>query len=120
MLTQRDLFLELDEVMQLLMWVEHFDGKIPPPAIIKPKPLWTGKQMISLIMPKVNFERDRPSPKTSDPYFHEHDGKIIIINGEVLSGIICKKSVGTGESGLVHICMMEKGFETTRIFMSYF
>jgi DNA-directed RNA polymerase II subunit RPB1 len=29
--TYRDNFLELDMVMQLLMWIEDFDGKIPPP-----------------------------------------------------------------------------------------
>jgi DNA-directed RNA polymerase II subunit RPB1 len=41
--TLRDNFLKLDEVMQLLMWIPEFDGKIPPPCILKPSPLWSGK-----------------------------------------------------------------------------
>jgi len=31
---------------------------------------------------------------------------------------MCSKTVGKSQSGLIHICMLEKGFEETRIFMS--
>lgn len=37
--------------MNLLMWLPSWDGKMPHPAILKPKPLWTGKQLFSLIIP---------------------------------------------------------------------
>jgi hypothetical protein len=40
--TLKDTFLELDAVMQLLMWV-NYDGNLPHPTVIKPKQLWTGK-----------------------------------------------------------------------------
>jgi DNA-directed RNA polymerase II subunit RPB1 len=40
--TQRDSFIELDLAMNLLMWIDY-DGTLPTPAILKPKPLWTGK-----------------------------------------------------------------------------
>jgi len=53
--TQRDAFLEVDAVMNLLMWVGNFDGTLPQPCILKPKPLWTGKQIMSLIIPNVNL-----------------------------------------------------------------
>lgn len=43
--TKRDTFLEKDMMMNTLMWVSNFDGKIPIPAIMKPKQLWTGKQV---------------------------------------------------------------------------
>ncbi len=49
--TMRDNFLTKVEVMQLLMWVPTFNGLIPPPAILKPTPLWTGKQILSMILP---------------------------------------------------------------------
>jgi hypothetical protein len=29
--------------MNLLMWANYEEGRLPQPAIIKPKPLWTGK-----------------------------------------------------------------------------
>ena len=53
-LSKRNTFVELDAVMNLLMWVEY-DGKLPPPAILKPRPMWTGKQILSLVIPKINY-----------------------------------------------------------------
>ncbi|CAN0447967.1 unnamed protein product, partial [Discosporangium mesarthrocarpum] len=52
-MTKRDLFMERELVMNLLMWVENWDGKVPAPTIFKPKPLWTGKQLFSMVCPKV-------------------------------------------------------------------
>ncbi|CAI9763520.1 unnamed protein product [Fraxinus pennsylvanica] len=43
-ITKRDTFIEKDVFMNILMWWEDFDGKVPAPAILKPRPLWTGKQ----------------------------------------------------------------------------
>ena len=40
--SMRDTFLQLDEAMNLLMWI-NYDGKLPLPAILKPRPMWTGK-----------------------------------------------------------------------------
>lgn len=40
--TLKDTFLEIDIVMNILMWI-HYDGTLPHPAIVKPKALWTGK-----------------------------------------------------------------------------
>jgi len=46
-------------MMQLLMQLpDDFDVQIPLPAILKPKRLWTGKQIISMIIPEqINFIR---------------------------------------------------------------
>lgn len=55
--TLKDNFLERELVMQLLMWVGFEDDKFPLPAIIKPKPLWSGKQIFSLIVPDINMQR---------------------------------------------------------------
>ena len=43
--------------MNILMWLEDWDGRVPMPAILKPEPLWTGKQVVNLIIPKVNIRR---------------------------------------------------------------
>ncbi|KAF2312460.1 hypothetical protein GH714_034752 [Hevea brasiliensis] len=57
-ITKRDTFIEKDVFMNILMWWEDFDGKIPAPAILKPRPLWTGKQVFNLIIPKqINLIR---------------------------------------------------------------
>ena len=55
-LTQRDTFIERDMMMNMLMWVDDFDGNIPVPAVMVRRdrsifPLWTGKQMYSFLLP---------------------------------------------------------------------
>lgn len=58
--------------MNLLMWLPSWDGKMPQPAILKPKPLWTGKQIFSLIIPgNVNLVRTHsthPDDEDDGPY----------------------------------------------------
>jgi len=49
-MTRRDVFIERENLMNLLLFLPRWDGRIPQPAILKPKPLWTGKQLFSLIM----------------------------------------------------------------------
>jgi len=34
------------------MWIDNWEGDLPMPAILKPEPLWTGKQIMSLIIPE--------------------------------------------------------------------
>lgn len=55
MMTKRDVFIELPRMMDLLMQMPNWNGKIPQPAILKPKPLWTGKQVFTLIIPGRYF-----------------------------------------------------------------
>ena len=42
-MTKRDVFLEKDQMMKVVMFWSNFMWKMPQPAIIKPRPMWTGK-----------------------------------------------------------------------------
>ncbi|KAI0271722.1 RNA polymerase II large subunit [Gloeopeniophorella convolvens] len=109
--TLRDCFLEWSQVQNILLWVPDWDGTIPTPAIIKPKPLWSGKQILSMTIPRgINIFRaaDKPSPNPLT------DDGILIENGEIIFGIVEKKTVGASQGGLVHIVFREKGPEATR------
>ncbi len=61
-----------EDVMNLLMWLPSWDGKMPQPAILKPKPLWTGKQMFTLTIPgNINVVRTHsthPDDEDDSPY----------------------------------------------------
>jgi len=124
--TRRDNFMEKDLVMNIMMWLPKFKGKVPTPAILKPKPLWTGKQLFSMIIPKVNVERiANGHPDTNTPFREDRapdthitpsDTKVKIEQGELITGMIDKKSVGNQEGSLMHVIMMEKGHEKTRMF----
>ncbi len=33
------------------MWIDNWEGDLPMPAILKPEKLWSGKQILSMIIP---------------------------------------------------------------------
>uniref|UniRef100_T1JDI6 DNA-directed RNA polymerase subunit n=15 Tax=Myriapoda TaxID=61985 RepID=T1JDI6_STRMM len=121
-MTKRDIFLEKDQMMNLLMFLPIWDGKMPMPAILKPKPLWTGKQLFSLIIPgNVNVIRTHythPDDEDEGPYkwISPGDTKVLVEHGELISGILCKKTLGTSAGSLLHIVMLELGWEIAGAF----
>eukprot|EP00111_Clytia_hemisphaerica_P003616 TCONS_00010312-protein len=120
--TKRDAFLDKETVMNLLLWIRNWNGKVPIPCILKPKPLWTGKQIFSMLVPQgINSEgahSAHPDDEKHGPYKHISPGdtKVLIENGVLLTGIICKKTVGTSGNSLVHIIMAERGPEVSKQF----
>jgi DNA-directed RNA polymerase II subunit RPB1 len=91
--------------MNILMWWQDFDGKIPAPAILKPRPIWTGKQVFNLIIPKqINLIRFSAwHSETETGFITPGDTMVRIEKGELLSGTLCKKSLGTGSGSLIHV-----------------
>lgn len=111
-LTKRDVFLSKDEVMNILMWVPDWDGVIPQPAILKPRPRWTGKQLISMALPRgLNLSRGK------DP-IAATDGGQLILGGDLLYGRLNKSVVGASGGGVVHIICNEHGAEGALTFFN--
>ncbi|CAN3474396.1 DNA-directed RNA polymerase II subunit RPB1 [Diutina catenulata] len=107
-MTLRDTFIEYDQVMNMLYWIPDWDGVIPPPAIIKPKPLWSGKQVMSLAIPKgIHLQRLDGNPHAA--LLSAKDTGMLIIDGEIMLGVVDKKTVGASEGGLIHVVFREKG-----------
>mmetsp|Transcript_37156 Transcript_37156/g.54662 ORF Transcript_37156/g.54662 Transcript_37156/m.54662 type:complete len:1762 (+) Transcript_37156:503-5788(+) len=126
-MTKRDVFLERDIFFNILMWVDGWDGRVPPPAIYKPKELWTGKQVMSLILPKINLKGKSNNGPPKDPNnpaqtlpntFNTYDNMVTIIDGELVGGTIDKKTVGSGMGGIIHTAWLDVGFEDTARFMN--
>jgi DNA-directed RNA polymerase II subunit RPB1 len=120
-MTKRDIFIEKDVFMNAMMWIPTWDGLLPTPAILKPRPLWTGKQLFSMICPKVNYKGKSKNhvedADISDP-FNYLDSEVLIHSGYLLQGIVDKNIVGTSGGSIVHICWLQKGWEETRNFMN--
>jgi len=118
--SRRTLFLEIDDVMSLVMRIppELWDGEfnLPQPAIMKPKQLWTGKQIISMILPKISLEAKANSALKEDATLNDTD--VLIYKGEHLKGILDNKTVGTSRKGLVHTIWLECGFMRARDFLT--
>eukprot|EP00599_Poterioochromonas_sp_BG-1_P015385 CAMPEP_0173163672 /NCGR_PEP_ID=MMETSP1105-20130129/20063_1 /TAXON_ID=2985 /ORGANISM="Ochromonas sp., Strain BG-1" /LENGTH=1735 /DNA_ID=CAMNT_0014083779 /DNA_START=216 /DNA_END=5426 /DNA_ORIENTATION=- len=119
-LTCKDTFLTKAEFQQLVyislnglqgteIVLPNEDIHLPGPAILKPRPLWTGKQVISALLshlcraplPPLNLDAKARTPATALGAEHnEHE--VIIRCGELLSGVLDKNAIGASSLGVVH------------------
>ncbi|KAJ0407192.1 hypothetical protein ATCC90586_005281 [Pythium insidiosum] len=118
-LTQRDTFLTRDMYMQILYnaWasmddmgisVDRAHLEIVPPAMLKPKMLWTGKQVITSVLkmltkglPQLNLNS---KAKIKGDLYGNLNGEHIVIfrDGELLQGVLDKSQFGASMHGFVH------------------
>jgi DNA-directed RNA polymerase II subunit RPB1 len=124
-MTKRNVFITKDLTFNMLMWVSNWDGKIPIPAVLKPQELWTGKQLLSVILPKVNLKSKASngppkdaSGRTMPNTFNMYDHLVTIQEGELLEGTIDKKTIGSSMGGLIHTAWLDVGHEDTARFMN--
>lgn len=121
-------------VFDLLLQIPYWDGIVPSPAILCPEPLWTGKQLFSLLLcfntstggggantrMRINMIRDvggLVDRKKENLFVSERDERVIIRQGELLAGKICKKTVGSSSGSLIHLLWNEAGPERTKDFL---
>nr|UXY87064.1 DNA-directed RNA polymerase II largest chain [Cryptomonas sp.] len=121
LLTRKDTFLNRSELLAILMQINDWNGKPIIPAIIKPKLLWTGKQVISMIIPKINLIRNCIGhPDNEKSNISPGDTRVLILKGQLIMGMIDKRIVGSSGGSLIHICWKEYGPEITTKFISQF
>ncbi|KAF9875789.1 hypothetical protein CkaCkLH20_06721 [Colletotrichum karsti] len=114
-LCRRDVFLTKEAVMNIMLWVPNWDGVIPPPAIIRPRPRWTGKQIMSMAIPNIVSLHNAPDTKEDNPL---KDEGLLIQSGELLYGLLSKKNIGAASGGIVHIVYNEHGPEASMKFLN--
>ncbi len=107
-LTRKSSLYTRDQVSNLLMSAGYIDPddpkdryEIPPPAIQYPEELWTGKQIITVLLPKgINLSLKAKICRRCEECKKEecpNDGYVLIRNGQLLTGIIDKKAIGAGQ-----------------------
>jgi len=113
LMTAQECFIEKERFFDLIFSSigDHWNGEIPVPAILKPKPLWTGKQLLSMILPDISFNAYEPPDM--------NDEKVCIRRGYICTGRFNKKIIGKGvERGLIHRMVLQEGNDRTAQFMS--
>lgn len=116
-LTNKDSFFTREQYQQYIYsCIRPEDGHstrpkllIVPPAIMKPVPLWTGKQIITTVllnitpadMPGINLTSTN---KIKNEYWGKksNENQVIFKNGELLCGILDKNQYGASKYGIVH------------------
>ncbi len=120
-MTKRDVFIDKVMAMTMMMWVASWDGNLPPPAVMKPKELWTGKQLLSIILPKINYEgnnKHAKDDKPEDKELNHCDNAVLILDGDLVHGCIEKSIIGTSGGSVVHRTWLQIGWEETVRFMN--
>eukprot|EP01035_Chromulina_nebulosa_P016810 gene16810-22294_t len=119
LLTQKDVFFNKSDFCRLVAYLsdalEHID--LPPPTIWKPRMLWTGKQVISLLVRPnesitsyVNLESEEKFYSKSDQHFCKNDGYVCFRSGELISGNLGKKTLGGDtKTGLFYVLIRDYG-----------
>jgi DNA-directed RNA polymerase II subunit RPB1 len=139
MMSRKDAFVNREEAMQLAICIHHStkgaqypdmptgatrsfvddlgDDGFPCPAILKgckngnvTPPMWTGKQILSWALP-TDLSLLKPinggDVKSLDDLW---DDKLVIVrNGEILAGRLCKQTVGNSSGGIVQALWKQNG-----------
>jgi len=128
LLTKLDTFLSRGEYQQLLYSALQISPTLklrtPIPTILKPAPLWSGKQVLRGVLdiltadrPPLNLQSKSKVPASSWAQ-HSEEGVVIIRNNELLCGVLDKSQFGDAGYGLVHAVYELYGGQTSGQLMS--
>ena len=116
-LTRKDTIFDKENYYQLLNCAlrpedcQSTDGRIVilPPAFLKPKPMWTGKQVISTILKNVirpdlpGISLESKSQLSADQWgANSEESKVLFRDGHLLMGILDKKQIGPSSGGFIN------------------
>ena len=82
--------------MDCLMRIPQWDGSF------EDKPEYTGKELISMVLPLVNWKR----------------GGVEILKGKLIKGQLTKKVLGTSQGSLIHVIYNDCGPDETILFIN--
>jgi len=116
-LTNRDTSFNRDDYYQLLCSCLRVEDnhttsdriQTIPPAVIKPSPRWTGKQVITSVLknitpishPGITLE-DKSSTSAERWGDKSEEGKVLFKDGDFLCGILDKAQLGPTTGGFIH------------------
>eukprot|EP00826_Nyctotherus_ovalis_P051880 TRINITY_DN6511_c0_g1_i3.p1 TRINITY_DN6511_c0_g1~~TRINITY_DN6511_c0_g1_i3.p1 ORF type:complete len:1080 (+),score=294.21 TRINITY_DN6511_c0_g1_i3:96-3335(+) len=117
LLTQRDVFLDRAEFCRVCGYIGDAEEwvEIPHPAVVKPVELWTGKQVVGVLLRpnrrsqiSVNIEVKEKNYSRKGECMCPSDGYVVIRNSELICGNIGKATIGGGsKTGLVYSLMKD-------------
>jgi len=116
MMSRQDAFIDKELMMNLLMQLDNKSARLPYPAIVRPRPLWTGKQLFSLIFPDLTYEDAFPWGQKV-PSEMSGDDCLVVLKGEMLCGTLNKARIGP-LGRIHHIAFLEKGPDACKSLLS--
>ena len=125
LLTHKDTFFERDVFMQMVMPIKYvLFTDLPRPAVLKPRPLWTGKQLMSLLLPRFSLSTVVRSGNADGVHLDKegamdvYERAVVIRDGLLCAGALCKKTLGTSANGIIHVLVKDFGNNVAAQFIS--
>ncbi len=120
--TRKPNYVTRNEVNKLLL-AAKYEGPLPEPKIKAPQPLWSGKQIFSLFLPKdMNYILKANICQGCVRCLEEecqYDAYVVVKNGELVSGVIDRRSIGAEQSeSLLHRIIKDYGTQAGREFLN--
>jgi len=122
LLTKKSTLLDKEAVCRLLR-AAGYEESLPEPEVKKPNPMWTGKQIFSLFLPK-DFSYSLKATICQSCVKCEkegcaHDAYVVIKNGVLKSGVIDRRSIGAEQSeSILHRIIKDYGARRGREFLN--
>ena len=121
LLTKESTLLSKPEVCSILS-AAGYTGDLPTPTVKSPDPMWTGKQIFSLFLPKgFNYVLRASICRQHSKCLKEkcqHDAYVVVKDGKLRCGVIDKNSIGAERSeSIYHRIVKDFGNDVGRRFM---
>ena len=124
LLTARSTLLDVDVMHQCVGVIKYrLPGKTGMPApdrYVNGKPMWTGKQLVTLLLPPIFIRR---RVRGAGPTVTPDDALerfVVITNGVLEAGTLCKAMLGTGAGSIIHHITKDHGNVAVVRFISDF
>ncbi|KAL2127035.1 hypothetical protein VTI74DRAFT_11438 [Chaetomium olivicolor] len=116
-LCSKDVFLDQGSYQQLIYAALRPESghitseriELVPPAVIKPVPRWTGKQVITTILKNIRpadcgdlWMKGSAKIKSRSWGEASEEGEVMFRDGEFISGILDKSQLGPSDGGFIH------------------
>lgn len=128
LISQKDRFFTYDEICYYLGQCDLKKIDIPTPAILKSckgKPLWTGKQLLSILLPKGIYYKKKNNQNIISsvikcPDLDVIDNTVIINEGYYISGEMDKSILGCSGQALHQIILNDYGEQELKDYFKNF
>ena len=117
-LTNDGVYLTKADVMNIMIYIKSFDGNLPEPEIKSPVEKWSGRQLVSMILPKgIKMNMKNNSHNDTDEDILNH---VIIEDGIVKQGRFDKSIMNKGSRGIIHMIYNDYGHKECQLFLDNF
>lgn len=108
-----DVFLTRLQACHIVAHLRYVRSELPPPCVVYPEDLWSGKQLISLLFP-TDFQYG----VVAAPIDLKNCKNVVVRNGFFLTGVLKKATMGTSSGGFVDVLYRQYGCMKTVRWMS--